>query len=60
MQKHKKYINIKNNRICQIADITPNPNFVVIYYIDSGNWGLQGCISQPELETVIKSNLVEI
>ena len=56
----KMYINIKNNRKCQIIDITPNPNFVVIYYIDSGNWGLQGCITQPEIETVVKSSLVEI
>ena len=57
----EKYINTLNNRLCQIADRTHNPNYVVVYYIDSGKWNnYKGCISQPENQTVLLSDLVKL
>ena len=57
--KLRKYININNQRLCQIVDYTSNPNYVIVYYIGTGQWGLQGCLSQPEHETVLRDHLVE-
>lgn len=56
----RKYINTKNQRLCQIANYTTNPNIVIVYYIGTGNWNSKGCISQPEMETVPINNLIKI
>ena len=55
-----KYINILDNRICQIVDRTTNPNYVVVYYIGSGKWNNKGCISIPEHEVVLVDNLIKL